>query len=482
MNYYELRSQIKNFVPRRTQLEAGVFGKGAIREKGRKSNYHQFNIEHRHWLKHERLLNTEEINSFAEVSLRASACPMPLNIDVWDGLRCGFGCRYCYADNFRASLYTSFFDNSKSVGLRHCNPIYYAKELDVLLKNWGAAPKGNEVQRAISMGIPLRFGIRFEDFLPIEGKKEISLYLLKYLAEAGYPVMINTKSALVGRGDYVQALANNSGGAAVHMTLISSDDKILKDLEPAAPTYKERLKTMKMLSDAGVRVVARIEPYMVFINDDEAMVQGYIEDVWATGCRHITFDTYSYSANNPGIRRNFYDFERMFLLTTDSQPIGSLLLSKFMKLFRAKGFSCSTFDLGNVPENDDPICCEVGNAFENAGFNWGCAIGAILYIKQQSYIVGKLNIGNTIDDKIRFTEADGMVRWKDFENYVNKMGGFLSDKLREAVHRLWNGEGNNAFRIDWAKGMEAVGYDDGGIIWRWNPETDFRENIVEGLL
>lgn len=95
MNYYELRSELAKVIPRRTQLEHGVFGKGAVKEKGRKSNYYQFDLERREMLKNERLLNTEEINSFVEVSLRASACPMPLNIDTWDGLTCAYACRYC---------------------------------------------------------------------------------------------------------------------------------------------------------------------------------------------------------------------------------------------------------------------------------------------------------------------------------------------------------------------------------------------------
>ncbi len=34
------------------------------------------------------MLDTEQINSFLEISLRAAACPMPFNADVWDGLNC----------------------------------------------------------------------------------------------------------------------------------------------------------------------------------------------------------------------------------------------------------------------------------------------------------------------------------------------------------------------------------------------------------
>lgn len=95
MDYYELRKIVSKLVPRQLLLLRDN-SKGFIKEKGRKKNYHQFNLITQEWEKQERLLNTEEVSSFLEVSLRAQACPMPLNLDVWDGLLCGYGCRYCF--------------------------------------------------------------------------------------------------------------------------------------------------------------------------------------------------------------------------------------------------------------------------------------------------------------------------------------------------------------------------------------------------
>jgi hypothetical protein len=71
-----------------TQLGTSNRKSEAVREKGRKKNYSQFNLREGEWRKQERLLNTEEINSFLEISVRAAACPMPFNMDIWDGLFC----------------------------------------------------------------------------------------------------------------------------------------------------------------------------------------------------------------------------------------------------------------------------------------------------------------------------------------------------------------------------------------------------------
>jgi len=466
MNYYELRAEVAKLVPRMINL-AGVKGKiELVKEKGRKTNYKEFSLDVQGFQDKRRLLNLEEVSSFLEISLRAVACPMPFNMDVWDGIICPYNCAYCYANNFRASLYTSFFDNSKSMGLRHCNPKYYKKEMDNLFKLRGKDPHSvkGDIQKAIAKQIPLRMGIRFEDFLKPEKKKGVSLEMMRYLADNDYPLMINTKSDLLGEDAYLKALSDNEAGTAVHITMISNDREFTRKIEPGAPTFEARVESAKRLTAAGVRVVARIEPYLVFLNDDPDAVREYMDKCWEAGIRHITFDTYSYSAKNPGIRKAFlkagYDFDRLFLLGCDSQGLGSILLDKFMDLFREYGFKCSTFDLGCVPGNNQMVCCEVGDLFQGSGWNYGCVVSAIRFIKNKDRPVG----------------------WVEFEEYVNKNGGFLSESLRYAMHQLWNWDGNLSYRVQWGQGIEPIGTDRAGIVWEYRQHEDFREQLLKELL
>ena len=466
LDYWELRALISKIIPRTTTLQQNKEKVDAVREKGRKSGYHQFNLRSSQWVKQERLLNMEEVNSFVEISCRAAACPMPLNLDTYDALICPFQCSYCFANSFRASLYTAFFDNSKTMGLRHCNPTYYKKELDKLMVLRGKDPHSikGDIQKAIAMNMPIRFGIRFEDFLREEKEMGVSLSLLKYLADQEYPLMINTKSSLVGEEDYVEALSQNEGGTAVHITMISNNESLLRRLEPGAPPFKKRLWAAKQLSSAGVRVVARIEPFLVFVNDKREEVEEYMERCWNAGIRHITFDTYSYTANNPGIKSAFnqagLDYDRIFLLGCDSQALGSLLLGKFIEEFRKYGFSCSTFDMGNTPYNNQDICCEVGDWFKS-GFNYGCSVMAARFIRKKK--------GHAVE-------------WKDFVEYVNQHGGFLSEALQREVQELWNGKGNVAYSHFWAQGMKAVGGNSDGIIYSYQKEEDHRIEILEAML
>jgi hypothetical protein len=235
-------------------------------------------------------------------------------------------------------------------------------------------------------------------------------------------------------------------------------------MEPGAPSYDERVKAMELLVKAGVRVVARIEPYIPFVTDTPDDVAKYIADMKRIGVKNITFDTYHYTANNPGIRQSFknmgLDWERIFLIGCDSQAIGSLMLGEFMKLFRKEGFSCSTFDMGNQPDNDQTICCEVGDWFDQSGFNYGCTVVAARLVQ---------NRGNV------------PTSWDVFRDYVISKGGFLSDDLENQVHQLWNCQGNDAYSHSWSRGLVAVGTDHNGMIWKYE-NTDFRKDILESIL
>jgi len=194
MDYWDVKKELCRIIPRTGRLFPAVGKTTLTKQKGRKSNYKQYNLVKREWEKLERLLNTEEISSFLEVSLRAQSCPLPLNLDVWDGLICPYRCKYCFADYFRASLYSSFFDNYKDIGLRYCNTDYFKSELDKIFKYRGKKTGlgQTELRNAVGMEMPVRFGIRFEDFHKQEGKKGIAKDMLNYLADEEYPVMINT--------------------------------------------------------------------------------------------------------------------------------------------------------------------------------------------------------------------------------------------------------------------------------------------------
>lgn len=88
LDYWSFRALVAKIIPRMTALKKDEAKVDAVREKGRKKNYIQYSVKEKEWIKQERLLSNDEINSFVEVSVRAAACPMPLNIDTYDSTVC----------------------------------------------------------------------------------------------------------------------------------------------------------------------------------------------------------------------------------------------------------------------------------------------------------------------------------------------------------------------------------------------------------
>ena len=99
-NYWEVRNALSKVLFPRTQF---LFDKSLMRlsdgadikEKGRKKGYAQFNILNKRFERKALHFKEQIIKGFIEVSVRVSSCPLPINIDLYDNLRCPFGCIYC---------------------------------------------------------------------------------------------------------------------------------------------------------------------------------------------------------------------------------------------------------------------------------------------------------------------------------------------------------------------------------------------------
>lgn len=441
-----------------------------VKEKGRKKGYAQYNVLSKRFEKKELHFKNNIIKNFIEVSVRASTCPLPINVDLYDNIICPFGCKYCFSNRYRASLYTSFYDNSKEIGIRACSPEYFLPKMDKLLSAsersiGGASP----ITKAMSLKIPIKIGARFENVLPIEREKKVTLRMLQYLSENKYPYVVNTKSTVIAEDAYVKALSEFSKGTGVQITMISSDEKLIKRLEPNAPSIKDRMRTAKTLIEAGIHVVARIEPFMLFINDDKERVDEYIGQLKENGIKDICCDSFSYGIATPKMRADFYsigiDFDKMINASSTSQLITSYMMTLFMDYFRKNGIKISSYDFGQVTKNSHPyICC----GFDNIA-PWDV-----------------LNFGNT-NTAIRFIQnANKPVAWSDFDSFVYKRGGFLSNPLRDEVRNMWNlglyKDKDRNLAISFGAHLIPMGEDEDGLIWKYDNKFDLRGEILSKLL
>lgn len=437
-----------------------------IKEKGRKKGYAQYNILSNRFERKELHFKGEIIKNFIELSSHAANCPLPINIDPYDNIRCPFGCIYCFSNYYRASLYSSFYDNYKEVGIRACAPNYFIPKMEKLLSAserpiGGASP----LTKGISLKIPIRIGARFENLLPIEREKKITLRMMQFLLDNRYPFLVNTKSPVIAEDEYLKILSSFKKGTGVQFTMISSDQKLLSKIEPHAPLLKDRMKACKILSEEGIHVIARLQPLMFFINDEKSAVDDYIGLLKENGIKNVTMENVSHLSTSK-MKERFviagYDFDKMDQFTTLSQRLASFLMSKFSAYIREQGINISSNDFGQATENShEYICCGL----------------------KEDPPWDNLNYGN-IFTAIRFIQRRGTpTAWSDFDMFVQKRGGFLSDAIRTDVNAMWNViEYDDSLAIDFGAHLIPVGQDEDGLIWKYDKTFDLRKEPLQRFL
>lgn len=445
MNYWQTRALVERIVPRKTLLTPPQ--RQHRRRVGRKvdgASWGQWSLRGE-WIHLNQKTLVDEVQQPLEVSCKAAGCPLPLNVDVWDGKNCPYACSYCFANHYKATLWENFFDHTPA-GARRADWKALEPVLAGLMGKRGKTAQGGPLERAFAANIPLRVGVRFENFTAAEDRHGVALRLLQLAARESYPVIIDTKSALVGTEPYLRALSDNPAGAVVQLSLILGSDALVDRIEPGAPSPTKRFGALAALNSAGVRGVPRIEPFQPFIGDSPDDVARYLDNCSSAGVKHVCWDTFSNSVRGLLVRERYeragLDYERMFLSGSESRLLSSLLLHRMMEHFRAHGLSCSTYDDINSGDNDDWLCCAVSGALQG-GANRGCTKGAEQFIRSRATPVS----------------------WGDYAQWVSEGGGFLSGALESEMRHLWNNMGDPAYHLGWLA-VVPCGEDMDGMVWR----------------
>lgn len=115
----------------------------------------------------------------------------------------------------------------------------------------------------------LALGTNTDPYQPIEKKWRITRELLEVLEEAGHPVGIVTKSALVTRDIDILSRMAAKGLAKVAISITSLDRRLSRAMEPRAATPALRLKAVRQLAEAGIPVSVMVAPVIPALNDHE---------------------------------------------------------------------------------------------------------------------------------------------------------------------------------------------------------------------
>ena len=167
---------------------------------------------------------------------------------------CEHGCIYCFARPTHAY-------QGLSPGLDFESKLFVKPDAPALLAKELADPSYRP--RTIAMGT------NTDPYQPIEKKWQVTRRILEVLRDAGHPVGIVTKSALVMRDIDILSEMAKKNLAKVALSITTLDPKLARAMEPRAATPQRRLAAVRALSAAGIPTAVMVAPIIPAINDTE---------------------------------------------------------------------------------------------------------------------------------------------------------------------------------------------------------------------
>jgi DNA repair photolyase len=188
-------------------------------------------------------------------------CPPKYNLNPYLG-RCAHQCIYCYATKF-----PSFVGPPKP-------RLKLLDQIENMTKN-------------TSLKLPVMISDCTDPYQPLEKEYEITRKCIQALVKHNFPLLIVTKSDLVLRDIDVFKETRT----VVSMTVTTIAEKIAKIIEPYAPSPDRRISALEKIAEDGIPAVARIDPIIPTINDNEKDFEKLVSALADVGVRQVTIST-----------------------------------------------------------------------------------------------------------------------------------------------------------------------------------------------
>ena len=180
---------------------------------------------------------------------------------------CEHGCIYCYARPTHSYL-------NMSPGLDFETKIIAKRNIAPLLRA--------ELSRCSYTPQLIAIGTATDCYQPLERDLRLTRSVIELMQETNHPFGITTKSSGVERDlDLIAPMAAMKL-AVVCVTVTTLDAALARRLEPRAAAPHRRLRTIRMLSEAGVPVAVSLAPQIPFLTEDMEQV---LEAAWDAGAR-----------------------------------------------------------------------------------------------------------------------------------------------------------------------------------------------------
>ncbi len=201
---------------------------------------------------------------------------------------CEHGCIYCYARNVHEYWgYSAGLDFERKIIVKKNAPQLLRKFL--MNKNWDATP--------------IMLSGNTDCYQPAEQQYRLTRGLLEVCNEFNQPVGILTKNSWILKDkDLLQEMAGKRIVSAM-VSITSFNEDLRRVMEPRTTTAAQKLKVIRELSSAGVRMGIMMGPMIPGLNEHE--MQRIMKAARENGA---TFTAYTFIRLNGAIKLLFHDW------------------------------------------------------------------------------------------------------------------------------------------------------------------------------
>jgi DNA repair photolyase len=183
---------------------------------------------------------------------------MPFQWSLNPYMGCAHRCTFCYVRAFER---------------RADRPSDEAYGTSIRVKVNVAAVLRRELARRSWRGETVAIGAATDPYQPAEGRFRLTRACLETLAEARNPLAIITRSPMIVRDRDVLLDAASVADVGITFSIPTLDQEIWRRTEPATPPPRQRLRAVRTLVDAGLRVAVGIAPILPGLSDREDLLE-----------------------------------------------------------------------------------------------------------------------------------------------------------------------------------------------------------------
>lgn len=180
-----------------------------------------------------------------------------------------------FADVFTASMYACSPYHACEHGCIYCDgraEKYYVEgefDRDIVIRQNLAELLESELPKLREIA-PITIGSGVTDvYQPVEREEKLMRNCLEVLGRYNFPVHLLTKSPIVQRDLDLYRVLDRNGGFILFVSLTFFQDRYRKIFEPNAGTVEERIETIRVFKEAGLKVGVLLMPLLPWISDTD---------------------------------------------------------------------------------------------------------------------------------------------------------------------------------------------------------------------